>query len=194
MLDFERENMAKAEYRSAIRSRELITSALIDLLQKKPIDKITVTDVVEKAQINRGTFYAHYVSIEDVLEHMISQRFMPIQEALSQQSHQLSNVIEILLHQIQKIIENEIVLFQKITQSNAFPYLYHKFVIFVEEYMLQHEADYSFGNHDDYVFMIRFCAGGLSNLYYDWCTGKQEISLAELTTKATNMLNSIISV
>ena len=51
--------MAKAEYRSAIRSRKLINEALADLLTEKPLDKITVTDVVSRADINRGTFYAH---------------------------------------------------------------------------------------------------------------------------------------
>lgn len=185
--------MAKAEYRSAIRSRELIKSAVVELLQKKPLDKITVTDVVDKAQINRGTFYAHYCSVDDVIEHMITQRFMPIQEALSRQTIQLSNVVEILLKQIQYILETEMELFQKITQSNAFSYLYQKFVLIVEEYMLQHEADFSFGNHEEYLFIMRFCAGGLSNLYYDWCTGKLDIPLSELTERSTKMINSMIN-
>lgn len=48
--------MAKAEYRSSIRSKQLINAALADLLQEKPLDKITVTDVVRRAGINRGTF------------------------------------------------------------------------------------------------------------------------------------------
>ena len=38
--------MAKAEYRSAVRSRKLINDALADMLIEKPLDKITVTDVV----------------------------------------------------------------------------------------------------------------------------------------------------
>jgi len=54
--------MAKAEYRSAVRSRRLIHTALADLLLEKPLDKITVTDVVNRAEINRGTFYLHYRS------------------------------------------------------------------------------------------------------------------------------------
>ena len=63
--------MARAEYRSAIRSRKLINAALADLLQEKPLDKITVTDVVNRAQINRGTFYAHYADIPDVIQNLI---------------------------------------------------------------------------------------------------------------------------
>ena len=68
--------MAKAEYRSAVRSRKLIKAALADLLQEKPLDKITVTDVVNRAQINRGTFYAHYTDIPDVIHHLIQVLFL----------------------------------------------------------------------------------------------------------------------
>lgn len=50
--------MAKAEYKSAIRSRRMIQHALVELLQEKELDKITVTDIVTRADINRGTFYA----------------------------------------------------------------------------------------------------------------------------------------
>lgn len=55
--------MAKAEYRSSLRSKKLIINALVDLLDEKPLDKITVTDIVKKADINRGTFYAHYENV-----------------------------------------------------------------------------------------------------------------------------------
>ena len=51
--------MAKAEYRSALRSKKLITDALVELLDEKTLDKITVTDIVKKTDINRGTSYDH---------------------------------------------------------------------------------------------------------------------------------------
>ena len=60
--------MAKAEYKSAIRSRRMIQRALVELLQEKELDKITVTDIVTRADINRGTFYAHYADISGVLD------------------------------------------------------------------------------------------------------------------------------
>ena len=53
--------MSKAEYRSAVRSRQLINAALADLLQEKALEKITVTDIVRRAGINRGTFYRQHL-------------------------------------------------------------------------------------------------------------------------------------
>ena len=74
--------MPKAEYRSAIRSRKMIIDALADLLTKKQPDKITVTDIVRHAEINRGTFYAHYNDVPDVLNQIIRQTFSSIKDVL----------------------------------------------------------------------------------------------------------------
>lgn len=60
--------MAKAEYRSSIRSKNLIKKAVAKLIHKKEISKITVSDVIREADISRGTFYAHYPDVQSVLE------------------------------------------------------------------------------------------------------------------------------
>lgn len=44
-------------------TRQIIQHVFIDLLKQKPINKITVKEICEKAEINRSTFYKHY---EDV--------------------------------------------------------------------------------------------------------------------------------
>ncbi|MBR2950520.1 MAG: TetR family transcriptional regulator, partial [Lachnospiraceae bacterium] len=61
----------KKENRSAIRSRRLIREALLELLQEKKFEKITVTDIVKRADINRSTFYAHYPDVMGLLEELM---------------------------------------------------------------------------------------------------------------------------
>ena len=58
----------KAEYRSSIRSKTMIKETMLELMVEKPFDKITITDIVKKADINRGTFYAHYDNTSEVLK------------------------------------------------------------------------------------------------------------------------------
>ena len=50
----------KAEYRSAVRSRENIRKAYVELIHEKGTIEITVKELVERADVNRSTFYAHY--------------------------------------------------------------------------------------------------------------------------------------
>lgn len=44
-------------------TKTMIKSALLELLEKKPLEKITVTDVCTLADVNRSTFYAYYVDV-----------------------------------------------------------------------------------------------------------------------------------
>ena len=46
----------------------MIKEAMLELMVEKPFDKITITDIVKKADINRGTFYAHYDNTAEVLK------------------------------------------------------------------------------------------------------------------------------
>ena len=56
----------KSSHKNATRSRHLIKQAFGELLNEKPLARITVTDIVERANISRGTFYAHYLDVFDL--------------------------------------------------------------------------------------------------------------------------------
>lgn len=49
----------------------LFDEALINLLEQKDIEYITIKEICEKAKVNRTTFYLHYESIEDLLNETI---------------------------------------------------------------------------------------------------------------------------
>ncbi len=185
--------MAKAEYRSAIRSKKMIITALADLLEEKPLDKITVTDVVNRAQINRGTFYAHFTDIPDVINHLIMGIFVTIEQAISEEPKQLSDIPHVLLKRIQTFLEEDLVFCRKVMNSSASIMMQERLVQFVLDYMLQQESVYGFGDHRLYELTIRFCAGGLGNLYRDWFAGKLDLTLDQLTQEAENMVTRIIS-
>lgn len=58
-----------------VRSCQLIYDAVALLVWEKPFSKITVTDVVTKAQVGRTTFYRCFDEIEDVLRMRCDQVF-----------------------------------------------------------------------------------------------------------------------
>jgi len=184
--------MAKAEYRSAIRSRKLINEALADLLTEKPLDKITVTDVVRRADINRGTFYAHYKDIPDVVDHLIQQTFSVIRDAMIAQSTTDVNIEHTLLTTIQSILEEDLSFCRKILNSSASAIMQSQLVAVVTEFMLEHKDRFYPGSQEEYQIAIRFCAGGLSNLYRDWFSGKLPYSLEELTQVGESLVRRII--
>ena len=48
------------------RSRDRLGDALVELVQEKPFDAITVQDVLERAGVGRSTFYAHFRDKQDL--------------------------------------------------------------------------------------------------------------------------------
>lgn len=180
--------MAKAEYRSAIRSRKLILTALADLLEEKPLEKITVTDVVNRAGINRGTFYAHFADIPDVINHLIQHSFDAIRDAIASENRPLAEVAHSVLKQVQFLLEEDLAFCRKILNSSAYPLMQDQLVSFVVDYLLQNRDSYYTGDPARYELAIRFGAGGLSNLYRDWFAGKLPYSLDELTQIGEELL------
>lgn len=47
-------------------TKKAIVNSFIKLLNKKPLDKITVKDIVEECGINRNTFYYHFSDIKEL--------------------------------------------------------------------------------------------------------------------------------
>lgn len=52
------------------RTREALLRALVGLLQEKPLNSIKVTELTERADVNRATFYTHYQDIFDMFEQL----------------------------------------------------------------------------------------------------------------------------
>lgn len=50
-----------------VKSREIMVKTLIGLLQKKPINKITIKEICDKSGVARTTFYRNHSTIEDLL-------------------------------------------------------------------------------------------------------------------------------
>src|SRR5499425_1782341 len=69
--------------RRSQRTYRLVSSAFAELVVEKPYDEILVQDILDRANIGRTTFYAHYFDKEDVLDSMIEQQ-------LSMFTHQIA--------------------------------------------------------------------------------------------------------
>jgi AcrR family transcriptional regulator len=68
--------------RRSQRTRHLLSAAFVQLLKEKGYSAITVSDIIERANIGRSTFYSHYRDKDDLFV------------------NELDRVIELLNHQI----------------------------------------------------------------------------------------------
>lgn len=73
--------MEKNDQRTRL-TRMMIRRALTELLKQKPIQRISVKELCAAAGVNRGTFYAHYMDIYDLLEQIEKEMMEDFQAAL----------------------------------------------------------------------------------------------------------------
>lgn len=57
--------------RRITKSKQALKDAILSLMKEKDFKKITITDIVQIADLNRGTFYKHYQYKEDILDDII---------------------------------------------------------------------------------------------------------------------------
>lgn len=62
-----------AEDRRVRRTRAALHEALLSLMAEKGYDSVTVQDLIDRADIGRSTFYAHFTDKSDLLRDSLSQ-------------------------------------------------------------------------------------------------------------------------
>ena len=97
----------KKEDRRVRRTKKLLTQALTQLLQEKQINEITVKELTDLADMNRGTFYLYYKDIFDMLEKIEDGLFEALDEIVSLHehddvSHQTTPILLDLFHFIEE--------------------------------------------------------------------------------------------
>jgi len=83
------------------RTCERLGSALVALIQERPIDDVTVQDVLDRASVGRSTFYLHYSDKDDLLLSQLEQFLEMMSTALStrkEESHRVVPVAELFAH------------------------------------------------------------------------------------------------
>ncbi|MDD1503108.1 MULTISPECIES: TetR/AcrR family transcriptional regulator [unclassified Lysinibacillus] len=60
----------------AIRSKRVFKEAVVDILIENPdISKLTVQKIAQRAELNRATFYLHFIDINDLLKQVVYDMF-----------------------------------------------------------------------------------------------------------------------
>ena len=82
----------EAEDRRSRRSRRLLKEGLLALMQEKRFSDITVRDITERMDLNRGTFYLHYPDTTALLQSVETDMLAEAQALIDAQLPAFSNI------------------------------------------------------------------------------------------------------
>ena len=155
----------------AVMTQKALGDALIKLLSKKPLSRITVNDIVEECGLARQTFYYHFRDIYDLLEWTIetgASEELKKEECLNGKER-----LNVILSAAQK-------------NEKAF----HNIYISIgreplENYFEQIKSAYANTNvpPEEAEFLVSFYTKGLTCLLLDWIRDGMKLSAKEFTSK-----------
>ena len=138
-------------------SIEKIEKTFLQLIQKKNIDEISVSNICELSGLNRSTFYSNYIDIYDLAEKVKNQ--MEVEFAEFQLSNNSKQNYEGYLNMFKYIKENQIFFktyFKLESISTSLPTQYH--IELAEKYYDNKFIDYH----------IEFFRAGLNAIIKKW--------------------------
>ena len=158
------EALQKKEDRRVRRTKKLLTQALTQLLQEKQINEITVKELTDLADMNRGTFYMYYKDIFDMLEKIEDGLFEALEEIVFLHEHDdvSQQTKPILLDLLRFIEENQEICRVLLSPHGDINFL-HRLNQVVREKCLQmwpnkeDKNDATFEYH--YSFVVYGCVG-----------------------------------
>lgn len=158
------------EDRRIRRTQRLLKESLVDLMSEKEFKDITIKDITERADLNRGTFYLHYSDTYGLLMAMENDVLNDFQDMIDNylQMGPKTDLTPVLSPVIHYIVENEEIcknLFENSASNDfltKFKNLIHKNGIAVIEQLFPACKSGSF----DYFF--EFITYGLIGIIKKW--------------------------
>lgn len=80
--------MSDKQDRRSQRTRHLLSEALVELIREKGYNTITVSDIIDRANVGRSTFYAHYRDKDDLFVGELDRVIDVLGRDMAHESHE----------------------------------------------------------------------------------------------------------
>ena len=174
------------------RTKMLLQNALVDLMLEKAVGKISVKELTQKADVNRSTFYLHYLDIYDMLEQMENEFVETIQGFFHDFFTPLPTSMPLTLFvNISEWLEQDKEYYVKLLRGSASGYIFEElesrirvefltllYLIFLDEESL------------DLRTRVNFTVSGTVGVLRMWVMEGGNISLVELSETIDDILNN----
>lgn len=179
----------KKQNRNALRSKRLIRQAFVSLIKTKPANKITITDIVNEANINRATFYAHYSCLKDLIDEIEQDVINKLTEVLNgfKLENFFTNPTPLLL-QVSIFLSEDPDYYKTLASTPESSVFIEKLKLIFVDYM-ENDASIPLEVRESKGFHISvlFFAGGLVSLYTQWLNGQLDCSLYDIPMEVSKL-------
>ncbi len=171
------------------RTKKLLTEAFIELLAQKKLNEITIKELCEKADVNRGTFYLHYQDIYDLKQQIEKDLYNELGELIVP----FPNVRELdsyqLFYNMFSFTKKNAAIFNALLGPNGdISFLTNLNTLFKQYYLspIMQGQPISYARNIEYAY--DFVSAGFTGLVTSWLTGDNDCSIEEMAKLTSKMV------
>ena len=179
--------------RRILKTKKAIYEALVELMQKKKLNSITVTELAAQADINRKTFYTYYSTVNDVLDEGINELITSLKDLLCAMSEDYNMFSPQTLFAFLNTIMSDADIARDLFASDNGSLLFNRLQKALQETLLKELVSRDIKMNvpsEQYPLISSFVAGGMVSAYYEWITDPDGITLDEMARTLTTLIIS----
>ncbi len=181
-------SMAEVEDKRIRRTKKLLRQALTRLMQQKDFQSITVTDVVREADINRGTFYAHYRDVYDLRDRIEAEMIENFRELIATIRPSETATLKPVLGRLMDYLEENREIVTALIKVNGPDGFGRKMIAVIEECRMELLPYRSIED----AYAARFLATGVIGMTEKWITEAQPIPKNEMISLIAKLLAPLL--
>ncbi|MBJ8325093.1 TetR/AcrR family transcriptional regulator [Streptococcus pacificus] len=155
-----------------------LTNAFISLLKTTPIHRINVSQLTKKAGISRGTFYLHYIDMDDFIKTTRENLIGHIKNQLSQEL--LTSPINDKTVQLIYYVEEHFELFQSLLGYHGDRQFEAELTNLIRNFIFDHQKDKLEKASIPNSYIVNLTVGSVLDIFLTWLNEKKPRSSDEI--------------
>lgn len=176
----------------SIKTKKHLSKTLKKLMLKKPLSKITISEIVRSADVNRKTFYYHFKSINELFKWTLEEEAVHVVKNLDVKKD-YKKAIEFVIEYIET--NNDILncAYDSMGREGLKEFFYDDFYEIVEKLVktIVEEMDEVVEN-DFKDFLAKMYAGAIANMIIDYFSEKKNIDTQKIVDYIIIVMGSSI--
>lgn len=178
------------EDRRVRRTKRMLKRAFIDILYEKEYKDISVTDIVERADYNRSTFYFHYKYKEELVEELNESMVKGL----------ITSFFDCFQKGVENVTSKDIIIFDHIYKKKDFYNLWKTSEaipniqeMFIDQFSVAFKKEllnmYNINSEVNIDLYVTYHAQGVLGLILDWIKTDYAYSSTYMSKQLLNLLN-----
>lgn len=173
-------------------TKKTLAESLKKMMKKKSLSKITISDIVKDCDVNRKTFYYHFIGIEELFKWMLEEEAVHVVKDINIRKDYKKAILFVMDY----IENNQDILncaYDSIGREGLKDFFYDDFYEIVSKLVESVEEELDLVLDEDFRdFLCKMYAGAIANMIIDYFYSRKRVDHEKIAGYITTIISSSI--